>query len=94
MMEQGIHKGPLLVACPDVNDHTGRFVDDKQVVILEKDVQGNILGMCSGRWLVSLLLNAVDIASLHFIAAANRGSVQGYPPRFHKGLDLGTGKLR
>src|SRR5438309_11012471 len=43
MMKQSIHQRPVEVARSGVNDHPGRLVDDKQMLILEYDFERDVL---------------------------------------------------
>ena len=48
MMEQGIHQGSLLMACADMDNHSGGFIDYQQIGILMENLQGNVLGAGPG----------------------------------------------
>ena len=43
MVKEGIDEGAIGVACRGMDDQTHRFVDDDDVFVLMKDVEGNVL---------------------------------------------------
>jgi hypothetical protein len=83
VVQESIHKGTLLMARANVNDHPGRFVDHQQIGVLMKDLEGDILRSGSRGWFGSLLLDQEEVAGLHLIAAADRFPTQGDAARFY-----------
>ena len=81
MMEQGIDKGPVLMARPEVDDHSGRFVHHDQIPVLMKDVQRDILRMGPCERLGCLFLDSEKVSFVDFLAASGRFAVEQHPPR-------------
>ena len=44
MVKEGVDQGAIGIACSGMNDQPHRFVDDDDIFVLMKDIEGNVLG--------------------------------------------------
>jgi len=75
MIQQGVNQCSRAHACPGVNDHAGRLVDDQHVLILEKNGQRNVLGPKVNRFRCRLR-NGDRVPCADDLLGAAGGSVQ------------------
>ena len=93
VVEKGVHERAGEVSGRGVDDHAGRLVDDKEVVVLEDDGEGNVLwfGNC-GDGRRDLDLDFVRLRDFHaglFGDLAVDGDVSG----LHEPLDPRPGEV-
>ncbi len=50
VVEEGVDEGMLVVADARVDDESGGFVEDEEVVVFEEDMEGDIFGLGAGRF--------------------------------------------
>jgi hypothetical protein len=73
-----------------VDDHAGGLIHDKEIGILVKDVQRDVLGAGAGGWFRRLLLDTEEIPVVNFVVIANGLSPKGDASRLDERLDLGA----
>ena len=67
------------MACTDMDDHAGRFVDHEQVLVLVEDLQGYILGTCSQGEFRRFLLDMEEIPFPDLVVVADDLPPEGDP---------------
>ena len=70
MMEQGVDQGMRLVSGAGMHDQPRRFVEHEQVVVLEKNLERNFLGLCVD-FMKRRNGQPNDIAGAHCLAGAD-----------------------
>jgi len=89
---EGVDEGAALVALGGVDDEVGGLVDDEDVLVLEQDVEGDVLGGDGGAfWEVGRDLDAVAAADA--VARLGGRGVDSDAPFADEALDEGAGEV-
>ena len=92
VVEEGVDKGAVGVACGRVHDEADGFVEDNEFVVLEEDVKGDVLGEgLGGFWFGNLDGDGVALGDVLF--GAGGGAVEENVAGFQEGLDARPGEV-
>ena len=92
VVEEGIDEGAVGIACGGVDDEAGRFVEDEDVFVLEKDIERDVLGDDGDGDDLGYVER--DVVSVFKGGAGFGGAcVQGYMAVFDQVLEAGAGEI-
>ena len=91
-MEQGVDDGAVLIAMSRMDDHAAGFIEDRQVFVLVKNGQGQILRLGFGGF-VRGNFQRDDVPSAGFLTGFEGTAVERGSTFFDQGLKPGTRQL-